>query len=41
VALSDELYRAALKRLHDGVTGSVMAKAEKGETDLKKLFAAP
>lgn len=39
VALPDSLYKAGLKRLHDGITGSAMAKADKGETDLTKLFA--
>jgi len=38
VALSEDLYKAGLERLHSGTTGSVMAKAGKGETDLKKLF---
>lgn len=38
VALSDDLYKAGLKRLHDGTTGSVMAGAGKGEADLSKLF---
>jgi phosphate transport system substrate-binding protein len=39
VALSDELYKAGLKRLHNGTTGSVMAESGKHETDLNKLFA--
>ncbi len=38
VALSDDLYKAGLQRLNDGKTGSVMAEARDGETDLTKLF---
>jgi len=38
VALSDDLYKAGIKRLHDGTTGSVMAGAGKDDTDLTKLF---
>ena len=38
VALSDELYQAALKRLQNEIIGSVMAEAGKGEADLTKLF---
>jgi len=38
VALSEELYKAGLKRLHSGTTGSAMAQAGKGEADLTQLF---
>ncbi len=40
VALSDQLYQAGLKRLHDGKTGSAVAEANEGTTDLNKLFVA-
>jgi len=38
VALSDEIYEACQRRLRDGVTGSAMATAGPGETDLHKLY---
>ncbi|MFQ5500914.1 MAG: PstS family phosphate ABC transporter substrate-binding protein [Phycisphaerae bacterium] len=40
VALSDQLYQAGLKRLHDGKTGSAVAEAHEATTDLNKLFVS-
>lgn len=41
VSLNDEMVKIALERLKSGKTGSAMASAPKGTTDLKAIYGAP